>query len=863
MSNRNTNCSTSRDLKMEPIAIIGVGCRFPGADNPESFWELLRSGQDAITEVPPDRWDIDAFYDPHPGTPGKMSSRWGGFLNQVDQFDPGFFGILPRRAKLLDPQQRLVLEVAWEALENAALAPAKLAGSKTGVFIAISHNDYDRIICKDISRVNAHHGPSTYHCIAANRLSHILDLRGPSMAIDTACSSSLVALHLACQSLRTGESNLALVGGVSLILTPEETIASSHARVMAADGRCKTFDASTDGYVRGEGCGVVAIKRLADAIRDQDNILAVIKGSAVNQNGLGNGMTAFNGPTQQAVINQALENAGVTPAEISYVEVHGSGTPLGDPIEANALKTVLMRDRPMDRPCWIGSVKTNIGYLESAAAMASLIKVVLSLQNQQIPAHLHLKNLNPRISLANTPISIPTECQPWPSHGEPRRAGISAFGFGGTNSHVILEEAPQLPTQISQNQRPLHLFTLSAKNQQALRELTNRYLDYLQSHPQALIEDICFTANTGRNHFSQRFAVVTASTSQLQQQLTTFVNSRETAGLVNVPERGANPQTVGFVFNHHGYEYINLGRELYDTNLTFRQNLEQCDEILRPYLPKSILEVLYPGNADSHFLEKIYAYPAVFALEYSLAQLWRSWGIEPAYVTGYGVGEYVAACVAGVFSLEVGLKLVTCLGRLMDNQPSALSLETQQLELKTVASGANLSHHDSEGRISQVDRNFHPLNTSLTELSLIDLQKTAQAINYSTPKINLISNLTGQLVEDEIATPSYWLSYSQQLAQLALIRETFAQQGCKVLLNIGLQQANLSTNEQVELSSLFRKQAHWVTILESLRELYLLGISIDWLKFDQGYTHHRLQLPTYPFQRQRYWIETSDKLIGI
>ncbi|NEO89217.1 MAG: polyketide synthase, partial [Moorea sp. SIO3G5] len=358
---------------MEAIAIIGLGCRFPGARNPEEYWRLLCNGVDAIIEVPADRWDIDAFYDPKPGTPGKMSTRWGGFLEQVDQFDPQFFGITPREAVYIDPQQRLLLEVAWEALDNAGQVVEKLAHSNTGVFVGISASDYhQRFQQGGYSVINAYMGTGNALSIAANRLSYLFDFRGPSMAIDTACSSSLVAVHLACQSLQSRESNLALAGGVNLLLSPELTIIVSQAQMMATDGRCKTFDARANGYVRGEGCGIVVLKRLEDAIRDNDNIIALIKGSAVNQDGRSNGLTAPNGPSQEAVIRQALANAGVAPAQINYVEAHGTGTPLGDPIEAEALGAVLSQDRSPDNPCMIGSAKTNIGHLESAAGIAGL-----------------------------------------------------------------------------------------------------------------------------------------------------------------------------------------------------------------------------------------------------------------------------------------------------------------------------------------------------------------------------------------------------------------------------------------------------------------------------------------------------------
>ena len=505
---------------MEPIAIIGIGCRLPGASNPEAFWRLLQDGVDAITEVPAERWDVDALYDPNPKVPGKMSTRWGGFIEQsAAMFDANFFGISPREAERMDPQQRVALEVAWEALEDAAIAPDKLSGTQTGVFLGVSHSDYDRLIYQDHSRLSAFNGTGSYHCIAANRISFLLNLNGPSMAIDTACSSSLVAVHLACQSLRLGESNLALAGGVNMNLSPEETIALSKARAMAADGRCKVFDARADGYVRGEGCGIVILKRLADAVRDGNSIRAVIRGSAINQDGLSNGLTAPNGIAQQAVIRQALASAGVRPAQISYVEAHGSGTPLGDPIEVKALKAVLLEDRSADRTCWIGSAKTNIGHLEAAAGIAGLIKVVLALQHRELPPHLHLQQLNPHIGIEDTPIKIPLGVTPWAD--SERLAGISGFGFGGTNCHVILEEAARQETVGNAADRPLHILALGAKNEAALLELAQRFEAWLGVHPDADLGDVCFTANTGRVHGEHRLAVIGYSVEQVRAALQT------------------------------------------------------------------------------------------------------------------------------------------------------------------------------------------------------------------------------------------------------------------------------------------------------------------------------------------------------
>ena len=613
---------------MENIAIIGLGCRFPQAENPEAFWHLVSNGIDAITEIPEDRWSANEFYAPEPGTPGKMNTRSGGFLSQIDRFDPLFFNISPKEAKRMDPKQRIFLEVAWEALENANLAPDKLSGTQTGVFVApTGGSQYHQLLYKnvdDLTKINAYDGIGSTPSLAASRLSYLLNLKGPSLAIETACSSSLVATHLACQSLRTGESNLCIVGGVNLILTPELHISFSQANMMSPDGRCKTFDADANGYVRGEGCGVIIIKRLADAIQDQDNILAVIRGSAINQDGLSNGITAPNGPSQQAVIRQALKNAGVKPAEISCIEAHGTGTPLGDPIEIQSLKTVLMEDRSPTQPCYISSVKANIGHLELASGIAGLIKVVLSLQNKQIPQNLHFKRLNPLIRIDKTPLTIPTELQEWEVPQGSRLAGVSSFGFGGTNAHVILEEPPEVETVVENKniKRPKHLLTLSAKSEQALQELALRYAAYLESHPESSLEDICYTANTRRSHFNYRLAAIASSTIELQEELGLFASNQDAVGLVNGQVTSCNGAKVAFLFTGQGSHYVGMGRQLYETQPVFRQALDKCAKLLSSRLEHPLLDILYGEQTGCSLLDQTsYSQPAIFAVEYALAQL--------------------------------------------------------------------------------------------------------------------------------------------------------------------------------------------------------------------------------------------------
>lgn len=827
---------------MEPIAIIGMACRFPGAKNSEAFWKLLRDGRDVITTVPPERWESRAFYDPAPATPGKMNSRWGGFLEQVDHFDAHFFEISPREAMFMDPQQRLLLEVAWEALEHAGLAPAQLANSQTGVFIGISNYDYNRLLCQDDAYMHAYSSTGTMLAVAANRLSYVFNLRGPSLAVETACSSSLVAVHLAYQSLQSKESNLALAGGVNLMLSPQVSIILSQTRILAADGRCKTFDADANGYVRSEGCGVVVLKRLSDAFRDGDPILALLRGSAVNQDGRSNGLTAPRGAAQQAVIRDALTRAGVEAAQVSHIEAHGIGTYLGDIIEVRALQAVLLEDRATDQPCAIGSVKTNIGHTEAASGIAGLIKVVLALQHEEIPAHLHLKKLNPHIRLEKTPFFIPTQRQPWPRGSEPRLAGVSAFGIGGTNAHVVLEEAP-IPTLAAGSvERPLHPLTLSAKSESALQALARRYETFLADQPPVSPTDVCFTANTGRSHFAHRLVAVTDTTAHLRQELAAFSAGHKTHGLHCGHVQSRQSPKVAFLFTGQGTQYIGMGRQLYNTQPTFRKILAHCHERLRPYLDPPLLSVLYPEGAVTSLLdETAYTQPALFALEYALAELWRSWGIEPAVVVGHGVGEYVAACVAGVFNLEDGLKLVAERGRLMQ----ALS-------------------RDGEMAVS------HTFCSPVMEPILDAFEQTAAEVAYASPRIGWISSVTGQLVEGAVmAEPGYWCRQTREAVRFSVAVAALHEQGCKLFVELGPNPMLLEIGRRclpedvgVWLPSLRRGRDDWLQMLDSLGALYRHGVEVDWLGFDQDYPRRRVALPTYPFERNRFWLGTDGAETG-
>ncbi len=895
-----------KNKSRKDIAIIGMGCRFPGAKNPQEFWELLKTGKNAVTEVPLQRWDIEKYYHQDPDIPGTMNTRWGGFLDNIDQFDAHFFGISPRECQHIDPQQRLILEVAWEALENGGIIPETLSGSQTGVFIGLSNQDYHRLLYQDGTRCDAYCSTGTSPAIAANRLSYLLNLQGPSLTLDTACASSLVAVHLACRSLQQKESNLALVGGVNLIISPNQTIAFSRNRMMSPDGKCKTFDAKANGYVRGEGCGVVVLKPLEDAIKDGNKIQAIIRGSAINQDGLSQGLTAPNSLAQQRVIRQALANAEVKPSDISYVETHGTGTSLGDPIEVKSLKKVLMKGRNVEDTCWLGSVKTNIGHLESAAGIAGLIKTVLCLQNREIPAVLHFKQLNPYISLKKTSFVIPTTCEPWKITEGSRLAGVSSFSFGGTNAHIILEEAAVLGHQKTPNieknniERPVHILTLSAKTQKALGNLVQYYYSYLpsqqsiESSPTPTLADICLSANTGRSQFEYRLAIVSQSIDQLKQQLEGIMRGGTVAGCFQGQVTEESDPNVAFLFTGQGSQYVKMGQDLYKTSPKFRQVIDECDRILNPYLDESLINILYKRIDNSLLDETIYTQPALFSLEYALAKLWQSWGVNPTVVMGHSVGEYVAACLAEVFSLEDGLKLIAARGKLMQSLPKNGSMVAvlatleqvnnvirpyqDKVAIAAINGGNNLVISGENKALEEVVEILnnkeikirklavsHAFHSPLMQPILEDFRKVAENINYSLPKIEIISNVTKSSIKEEMTKPEYWVNHVTLPVNFYGGFGSLLKQDCDIFLEIGAKPILLSMGRMIiennqekayhYLPSLRPGKADWEQMLESLGQLSVKGYRINWHKFEQDYVRCAVSIPTYPWQRSRYWFK--------
>ncbi|MDT5387491.1 MAG: hypothetical protein QOE04_1132, partial [Mycobacterium sp.] len=560
------------------FAIVGYAARFPGAPDADGFWDVLRDGRDAISEVPKDRWDVDEFFDAEPGVPGKVVTRRAGFVDDVTGFDAPFFGMSTREVRMMDPQHRLLLELAWSAVEHSGTAPTALANTNTGVFVGLATHDYLGMASDELNypEIEAYMAIGTSNAAAAGRISYRLGLQGPAVAVDTACSSSLVAIHQACQALRLGECDLALAGGANVLLTPATMITFSHAHMLAPDGRCKTFDAAADGYVRGEGCGVVVIKRLEDAIADGDRIRAVIRGSAINQDGASGGLTVPNGIAQQRVIADALKRADLEPSDVGYLEAHGTGTSLGDPIEAQAAGAAFGIGREASRPLLIGSAKTNIGHLEAAAGIAGVIKVILSLEHEILPKHLHFDNPSPHIPWDRLAVEVVKETVPWERNDRPRIAGISSFGFAGTNAHVLLEEAPVSPPRTVEQPADsrFSVLPLSAQTPAALVGVADQYRSWLSAHPEATLADVCFTAGAGRAHLEHRAALVVNSRESAIELLGALADDRPALGLVR-GESHDTPKTA-WLFTGQGSQYPGMARELFDTEPVFAETLKRC-----------------------------------------------------------------------------------------------------------------------------------------------------------------------------------------------------------------------------------------------------------------------------------------------
>ncbi|MDT5170558.1 MAG: hypothetical protein QOD02_3893, partial [Mycobacterium sp.] len=896
----------------EPIAIVAVSCRFPGAPDPEAFWEVLSGGINAIREVPEDRFDIDEFYDPDPDAPGKIYSRLGGFLEGIDGFDPEFFGISPREAVWIEPQQRLMLEMAWEGLERAGYSPAALRGSRTGIFVGVAANEYAHLLsAESVDKIQPHFITGNALNAISGRVAFALGLEGPAVAVDTACSSSLVAVHQACQALHSGDCDLALAGGVNVLLSPITTIAASRARMLSPNGRCSTFDAAADGYVRSEGCGILVLKRLSDAVRDGDRVCAVIPGSAVNQDGASSGLTVPNGGAQQRLIATALARAGLVGGDVDYLEAHGTGTPLGDPIEVQAAGAVYGAARDADRPLLMGSVKTNIGHLESASGAAGLIKVVLSLQHEVLPQSLHFDNPSPHIPWDSLPVRVVDKEIPWHANGRPRRAGVSSFGFTGTNAHVLIEEAPPQPATDDEHSggdvavtpesdgpdESVNVLALSARSPEALVALAQRYDSWLSTNPEVDLADVCRTAGTGRSHFEHRAALVVDSVEGAREGLAELAENRLRPGVVRGEH--TNRPTTAWLFTGQGSQHSAMARELFDAEPVFAETVTRCADAVSEILPRPLLEVLFAtdretgGEAGETLRHTSFAQPALFAVEMGLARLWQSWGIEPDVVLGHSVGQYAAACVAGVFSLEDGARLMAERGRLFGSLPEGGRMVAVFADPKQVEEVANEFPRVSVGAyngpntvlsgpgedLEQIVARFgndgirctwletsHAFHSELLEPVLGEFESYAAQLQFAVPTLPLVCNRTGTVLTAETPLDAqYWRRHSRQPVQFAESVRTAAALGCSVLMEIGPQPVLTGAAVQVwpehlaaprAIVSLRKSVGDRRQIAEALATAYVSGHRPNFAALHRQ-PRRRLELPTYPFQRRRYWPKTS------
>ncbi|MFJ7233972.1 beta-ketoacyl synthase N-terminal-like domain-containing protein [Streptomyces tendae] len=891
----------------EPIAVVGMSLRFPGAaQTPEAFWNLLRDGVDAVGPFPADRWDASPYVDPEQGKPGKAYVTDAGYVATAEDFDASLFGISPPEALGMDPQQRMVLEGAWAALEHAGIAPDSLQGSGTGVFIGASTSDYVRMR----QQFGAAEAIDSYQLFGENsfiagRVCHTFGLHGPAQVVDTACSSSLTAVHQAMRSLRSGETELALAGGVNAILAPYGFVLLSQSQAVAPDGRCKTFDASANGYGRGEGCGIVVLKRLSDARRDGDRILAVLRGSALNHDGRAGGISVPNGSAQQAVIRAALADARVSGADIGYVEAHGTGTVLGDPTELHSMEAVLGAGRNTGDALLVGSAKTNIGHLEAAAGIAGLIKAILVVRHGEVPPNLHFHTPNPMVEWHRLHLRVPTETVPWPAPGRPRLAGVSSFGASGTNAHVVVEQppAPEPPRERPPAPRHAQLLALSARTPDALRAVAARYAEFLEDlagtdggdTDSVSLRDVCHNAHSRRAHQAHRVAVVGDSPGALAEQLRRFADKAPGAPQAGKAPVRARPK-IAFLFSGQGSQYAGMANELYATEPVFRNALDRCAELLGEHLDRPLLDVLFA--ADGADLDRTrWTQPALFSVEYALARLWISWGIRPAAVMGHSVGEITAACVAGVLTLEDAVALIAVRGRAMDDAPPGAMLAVPLSEADAVAaigergdsvsvaavngpqsavlSGpfeaveaieAELAEHGIRAKRLKVSHAFH---SPMTEAALPELARVAESISPRSPSIPLVSNVTGELADaGTLRAPDYWCRHARGAVRFHEGLETLKASGVSTFLEVGPGRVLLGMGARAVpdhslqwLASLRPGHSDAAEIRGSLARLYLLGAPIAWPSGEDAPARWT-ELPVYPFQRQRYSFPVGETIEG-